>query len=121
MPSEKLTRILRARCGLSEAEIAAISDADGWKLVYANKPASAGKRYEICFTGFSDVEKNELNQIAVERGMFVVTTVTKHLDCLCVGPSPGPSKLEKAQRQNVQCLSAEEFKLLVETGEVPAW
>lgn len=120
MPSEKLTRILRAKCGLSEAEIGAISDADGWKLVYANRPANAAKRYEICFTGFSDAEKTELTQIAVERGMTVVTTVTRHLDCLCVGAYPGPSKLEKAQRQNVQCLSADEFKLLVDTGEVPA-
>jgi NAD-dependent DNA ligase len=119
MPSEELARILRAKCGLSEAEIAAISDADGWKLVYANKPPTEGKRYEICFTGFSEPEKNELTQIAAERGMAVMTTVTRHLDCLCVDPYPRPSKLEKAQRQNVQFMFADEFKLMLDTGEVP--
>jgi NAD-dependent DNA ligase len=120
MPSEKLIRILRAKSQLSEQEIADISEVDAWKLIYSNKPPRNRKRYEVCFTGFSEVEKSELAQIAAERGMVVVTAVTRNLDCLCVGPHPGPSKLEKALKQNVQCLSADEFKLLVETGEVPA-
>jgi NAD-dependent DNA ligase len=121
MPTDQLKRILLAKSNFTEEQIASMSERDGWDWVYSHKPASQPKQEQICFTGFTDEEKAELAALAAEHGMTVVTAVTKHLKYLCIGEYPGPKKLEKALRQGgVQCLSAEELKLLVTTGEVPA-
>jgi hypothetical protein len=34
-----------------------MTDAEGWKWVYANKEPTKEKHFEVCFTGFSDSEK----------------------------------------------------------------
>jgi hypothetical protein len=57
MPSEKLTRILLSKSPFSPEQISVMTDAEGWKWVYANKEPTKEKHFEVCFTGFSDSEK----------------------------------------------------------------
>jgi NAD-dependent DNA ligase len=97
-----------------------MTDAEGWKWVYANKAPAKEKHLEVCFTGFSDSEKGSLSQLAIDAGFIVVTAVTRNLTFLCAGPNPGPSKLEKASKQKgVSVLTQEQFMHFLETGEVP--
>jgi BRCT domain type II-containing protein len=110
MPSEKLTSILRSKSPFSEAEIAAISEIDGWNWVYQNKPAPKDKNNEICFTGFGAIERKQLEMLAGKSGqMKVKESVTTTLTFLCIGDNPGPAKLEKAKRQGVTLLSRKQF------------
>ena len=73
---------------------------------------------EGCFTGFSAAAKADLAALAVGAGMFVRPAVTKKLSVLCCGPNAGPAKTEKARQQGVIILKEDEFRLLIETGEV---
>jgi len=120
VPSEKLTRILQAKSPFSQEQISAMTDAEGWKWVYANKALDKEKHFEVCFTGFSDSEKASLSQLAIDAGFMVVTAVTRNLSILCTGPNPGPAKLEKASKQGVPLMTLEQFKHFLATGEVPA-
>jgi NAD-dependent DNA ligase len=120
MPSEKLTRILQAKSLFSQEQISAMTEAEGWKWVYANKAPDKEKHFEVCFTGFSETEKASLSQLAIDAGFMVVTAVTRNLSVLCTGPNPGPAKLEKASKQGVPLMTLEQFKHFLETGEVPA-
>ena len=95
MPSDKLTRILKAKSPYSFDQISAMSDADGWSWVYANAAPRKDKRTQVCFTGFSSIEKEELANLAREHSLGVATTVTKDLAFLCTGVSAGPSKPTK--------------------------
>lgn len=63
MPSEKVTKVLVKR-GLSETEIAAMSEIAAWDHVYATAPPKREKGLEVCFTGFMDSEKAELVALA---------------------------------------------------------
>ncbi|MGH6973902.1 MAG: BRCT domain-containing protein [Stellaceae bacterium] len=119
MPSEKLARILRAKSTFSADEIAAMTEHDGWDWVYAHASPRKEKLPEICFTGFSPVEKEELIERARNSRLSVVTTVTKALSFLCVGENPGPVKIEKAKALNACILTRAQFDNLLETGEVP--
>ena len=120
MPSEKLTRILLSKSPFSQEQISLMTEADGWQWVYANKAPAKEKLPEVCFAGFSDSEKRSLCQLAANSGLAVVTTVTRHLLFLCAGKNPGPAKLEKAENQGVPVLSLKQFKLFLETGEIPS-
>jgi NAD-dependent DNA ligase len=120
MPTEKLTRILLAKSSFSPQQISVMTDAEGWRWVYANKAPVKGQHFEICFTGFSDAEKASACRLAITAGLAVVTSVTRNLSMLCVGPNPGPAKLEKASRQSLSIVTFEQFKQFLETGEVPA-
>jgi len=120
MPSEKLTAILRAKSPFSSHEIAAMSEAEGWRWVYQNKPARKDKTHEICFTGFSATERTELESLACHSGMKVKESVTTTLAYLCVGDTPGPSKIEKGKRQGVTFLSREQFFALLADGVLPS-
>jgi BRCT domain type II-containing protein len=119
MATEKLTRILLSKSPFSEEQISQMTDAEGWRWVYTHKAPAKKKRSEICFTGFSDTEKSTASQLAVDAGFSVVGSVTAHLSILCTGPNPGPNKLEKASQQNVTILGLEQFRSLIETGEIP--
>lgn len=118
MPSEKLTRILKAKSPFSGEEIEAMSDAEGWDWVYANAKPKKEKRTQICFTGFSVTEKAALVEHAAQARLEVVGSVTKHLAFLCAGENAGPAKLQKAREQGTVVLTREDFMHLLETGEV---
>ncbi|MFZ0885003.1 MAG: BRCT domain-containing protein [Candidatus Acidiferrales bacterium] len=120
MPTEKLTRILLAKSSFSPQQISVMTDAEGWRWVYANKAPVKGKHFEICFTGFSDADKASVCRLAITAGLSVVTTVTRNLSMLCVGPNPGPAKLENASKQGVCVVTLGQFKQFLETGEIPA-
>ena len=69
--------------------------------------------------GITNEMKEALWDKANSAGMRVVQSVTKNLAFLCKGDTPGPSKLKKAEKQNVVILNEQEFLLLLETGEIP--
>lgn len=119
MPSEKLTAILRAKSPFSGDEIAAMSEAEGWRWVYQYKPVKTDHSHEICFTGFNATERVELETLAGTVGMTVKEAVTKTLAYLCVGDTPGPSKIEKGKRQGVTFLNRAQFLELVSDGVLP--
>lgn len=120
MPSEKLTAILRAKSPFSADEIATMSEAEGWRWVYQNKPAQKDHSHEICFTGFTATEREELATLAGHAGMTVKESVTTTLAYLCVGATPGPSKVEKAKRQGVTFLNRAQFLELLSDGVLPS-
>ncbi len=120
MPSEKLTAILRAKSPFSSEEIAAMSEADGWRWVYQYKPVQKVHCHEICFTGFNATERVELETLASHVGMTVKESVTKTLAYLCVGDTPGPSKIEKGKRQGVTFLNRAQFMELLSDGVLPS-
>ncbi len=120
MAGAKVTNILRSQSNFTEEDIASMSDADGWKWIYANKKPNPNKgKEQICFSGFRPAEKDEIAKIAEEAGFKVVKSITKSLNFLCVGETPGPKKIEKAESQDVKILNAHQLILLLETGEIP--
>ncbi|OXE98665.1 hypothetical protein BC749_10740 [Flavobacterium araucananum] len=116
--SEKLIRILRSNTILSELELNDLSERQGWDIVYRLKP-KAELKIEICFTGFSPTEKILLTKLAEENNFHIAKSITVNLNFLCCGENAGPSKMKKAEEQNVISLSAEEFRNLITTGEIP--
>lgn len=120
MPSEKLTAILHSKSPFSSDEVSAISETEGWRWVYQNKPAQKDRSHEICFTGFTALERAELETLAGHAGMAVKESVTKTLAYLCVGNTPGPSKIEKAKRQGAAFLNREQFLELLSDGVLPS-
>ncbi|TAG48800.1 MAG: hypothetical protein EAZ30_06500 [Betaproteobacteria bacterium] len=115
---EKLERALRSKTNLSADEIASIATADGWTLIYAASSNRRVDRVEICFTGFTASERDELEDIAAGAGMTVVQQVNKNLAYLCVGEKPGPAKVERAKELRKRVISADKFLVLVELGEL---
>ena len=120
MPSEKLTRLLRAKSPFGADEIARMSEADGWNWVYANASPRKEKLPAVCFTGFTVSEKAELSAMAEASHLSVASAVNKSLQFLCVGENAGPAKLEKARAQGVIVMTRLEFENFLETGELPA-
>jgi NAD-dependent DNA ligase len=121
MASERPTRILRSKTDMTLAEIAKLTDAEAWRFIYSlggyKNRKQKDNRPQICFTGFSAGKKEALTNLASNHGFKVVTSVTRKLDYLVSGESPGPTKLEKAKSQGVPILNEEEFIKLIETGE----
>ena len=120
MASERPTRILLSKSGLSKEEISSMSDAEAWKAIYslrAGKPKD--NRLEVCFTGFDIKKRQELVDVADNNNLKVVSSVTKKLDFLCVGENAGPKKIEKARVQGVPFLNEEQFIKFIKTGEIP--
>ncbi len=120
MPSTKLTNILKAKSPFSSERIAAMSETEGWNWVYANAAPRKDKSVQVCFTGFSASEKEELIELAREHKLAVATSVTKDLAFLCIGENAGPAKLAKATTQGVTLLTRVQFVHLLATGEVAA-
>lgn len=63
----------------------------------------------VCFTGFGP-RKAELRAEAEAAGFHVTSGITKSLDFLVCGPSPGPSKLGQAKGRGVKILSLDEWR-----------
>jgi hypothetical protein len=120
MPSEKATMILQSKTDMAKEKIAELTDVEAWNLIYSIRSTKAkDNRLQVCFTGFGASKKIELTNLAYDKKINVVSSVTKKLDFLCGGETAGPMKLEKAIEQGVQVLSENEFMNLIETGEVP--
>jgi BRCT domain type II-containing protein len=120
MATEKLARILRSKSAMSEAEIGALTDAEGWDWIYRNTAKPKPRSQQICFTGFNAPDAEELRTMAQGCGWLkVATTVTTTLTYLCTGDNPGPAKLEKARQVGSVLLSREQFIRLLADGELP--
>ena len=70
----------------------------------------------VCFTGFGP-RKAELRAEAEAAGYHVAASITKSLDYLVCGPSPGPSKLEHAKERHVKVLTDKEWRSLLSSTE----
>jgi hypothetical protein len=97
MAGEKVTRILRAKSSFSDEEIAVMSDAIGWDWIYADAKPRKEKLTQVCFTGCSVKEKEELSQLANNANLEVVRSVTKKLAFLCCGENAGSAKPQSAR------------------------
>ena len=51
--------------------------------------------------------------------MTVRSSVTKQLNFICIGKNAGPKKMEAARKQGVVVLNENQFRVMVETGELP--
>ena len=123
MAGERITRILKAKSGLSTEEIAQMNDREAWAWLYAHFPPKT-KRHkknlaEICFTGFSASERAVLEQEALEAHLDVVKSVTRQLRYLVAGPNAGPTKIKMASEQEAVVLTLDQFRAMLETGELP--
>ena len=86
-----------------------------------NEPKQPKKKgLEICFTGFLKIDKTNLVDLAEEKGLIVRNNVTKWLDILCCGYNAGEKKIENARHQNVLIMNEEQFRQMLETGEIPS-
>ena len=74
----------------------------------------AGKK--LLFTGTLSMPRRQAEEMAEEAGGDIVGTVSKKLDYLVVGASPG-SKLDKAASLGVKVLTEEEFLSLLSIGQ----
>ncbi len=122
MATEKVTKILKSNTELSDEQIALLSDAEAWKMVYERNPPKSRrtkKDKQICFTGFSPTDKERLQQIAISQGLSVVNSVTKSLIFLITGPNAGPAKCQLAREQGVVIMNEEQFGTFISTGEIP--
>ena len=123
--SEKLRRILWSKYGYSDDFMRSLSDADGWRIIYSEnysklKPINQSKKIDICFTGFTEGEKELLSKKALESGLDVKTSVTKNLSILVCGDKPGPAKVEKAKELKIIITDKIGFDRFLETGELPS-
>lgn len=123
MPGERISRILSAKSDLRTDEIEAMSEAEAWRWLYVHFPPRTTRHrkhsHQICFTGFSITEKGQLEAEAGSAHLEVVKSVTKSLRYLVTGPNAGPSKLQKAKEQEVVLLTVDQFRTMLETGELP--
>ncbi len=120
MPDQKATMILGAKTDMNQESISKLSNTEAWAIIYSLRQKKAkDKRLQICFTGVGDSKKAEYTAVASQRGFKVVAKVTKELDYLCAGGTPGPKKMEQALAQGVQLLTEQQFHHLLATGEIP--
>jgi len=119
MPSERLMRILIAKSPYTPAQIETMTEAEGWRWVYEHAKPAREKTTTICFTGFGQNERDELEALATGVHLHVVGSVTKSLSLLCAGEYAGPMKLAKAKEQGIPVVTRDQFMNLVKTGEMP--
>ena len=75
-------------------------------------------KLEVCFTGFSKPDKEELISFAKDNDIFIRTKVTKNLGLLVCGETSGWRKLEDANKLNVpRVFGKDGFYNFLETGE----
>ena len=118
----KRSNILSTHKNFEDAEKEAVEVQKTYKIkprFKTNKRfANPEDKLEVCFTGFSKKDKDELISIAKKNNFFVRTEVTKKLSLLICGDNAGPSKLIKASKMNVPKVYGQEgFKEFIETGE----
>ncbi|MGY6771860.1 BRCT domain-containing protein [Gallibacterium sp. ZY190522] len=100
----------------------------GSKRINPNDLANKTKRkqitksydYEVCFTGFKKATKEQLETLARIKGFLVRKSVTNNLNFLVTGDNAGFSKVAKAESMGITILTEEEFRNLLETGELPS-
>jgi len=121
MAGELVSRILRSKTNLTDQEIEAMKDPEGWRLIYSLNPVKVQrpKKETICFTGFSPQTKESLHGTAAERGLHVVESVTTTLTYLCYGNNAGPVKMKKAKEINSILMTEDEFMEFIHTGVIP--
>lgn len=118
--SKKLYNVLKAKTTLSEEEISFLTESTGWGIIYSqlkNTPKAESKM-AVCFTGFNDVEKKELINIAKTNNMHHAHGVTQNLMFLCCGSNPGALKLKAANEAGITIITKEEFLFMIETGTI---
>lgn len=118
--SEKLRRILLSKSDFLERDLDQMSDAEGWAWLYEHQSVKKRrlKGPEVCFTGFGNTERQELESIASEHGLHVVTSVTKGLMLLVAGTNAGPAKLQKAREGGIAVFDRVGFEHFLKTGEI---
>lgn len=105
MASEKAVKLLRKKgAPFTERQVAAMSEQEAWGWVIAHdkqtrETKAQSQLDQICFTGFTDSEREELREIAEQAGFEVKDSVTKRLVILVTGENAGPSKIAKAEAQ----------------------
>lgn len=83
-----------------------------------NKFTNHNKKLEVCFTGFSRKEKENLIELAKKNDLFVRTEITKKLGLLICGKNAGPSKLKQSSNMGIPKVYGEEgFNDFLATGE----
>jgi NAD-dependent DNA ligase len=120
MVSEKLRKALLSKTDLTDLQIDALSEAQGWAVIYGKASSNRrpkDDRHQVCFTGFGATDKDSLGALAESSHLNVVTSVTKDLHFLVAGDNAGPAKLEKARRQGTTVMSKAEFVSMLELGE----
>lgn len=81
--------------------------------------ANKSRALEICFTGFSKEDREYLESLAEIHDFKVRKTVTKNLNFLIMGDNAGPTKINSAIDVGATLLDENEFKTMIETGEIP--
>lgn len=72
---------------------------------------------QVCFSGYGDDRRFQLERSARAIGLAVVPAVTVRLAYLCCGPNAGPSKISKALKQGARLVRSEdELAVLLERG-----
>ena len=105
-------------------------DRDGWVQVQSGtaqpfkhpqqrRPLDEGQ-VSVLFTGLGKALKPYAVALAEEHDLRVVKdSISQRLGYLVTGKTPGPQKIEKAQKLGVEIITYEAFCKLIETGEVP--
>lgn len=71
------------------------------------------------FYRFSKVDREYLETLAEIHDFKVRKTVTKNLNFLIMGDNAGPTKINSAIDVGAILLDENEFKTMIETGEIP--
>ena len=96
-----------------------MSDTEGWNWIYANASPRKERLPSICFTGFSQAEKDALSALAVQARFRIVSPVSGSLAALCTGEHAGPAKMARARQLRIEVLDPTQFVNFLETGELP--
>lgn len=95
-----------------------MSDGECWQWMYANKPKKPkaikqAPHRTVCFTGFTAARKDELTNLASSAGWRVIVSPGPTMSHLCAGETPGPKKIEKAQKQGATVIVESDFLALL--------
>ena len=118
----KRSNILSVHKSFDDAKEEAFKIQKLHKIIPRNKTdkkfANPDKKLEVCFTGFSKKDKENLIELAKKNDLFVRTEITKKLGLLICGDNAGPSKLKKASEMNIpKVYGIDGFNDYLDTGE----
>lgn len=113
----KIDNIIQMFDSAEELELSSLPSVSS-VLPITNKQKHHGK-YEICFTGFSVLDKARLQDLATNAGMIVRHGVTSKLSFLCCGKNAGPSKTSEAREKRILAITEDQFTSLIDTGDIP--
>ena len=117
----KRSNILSNHKNFNDAQLEAEKLQKNYKVIPRSKKTDRSnpeKKLEVCFTGFSKKDKENLISLAKINNFFVRTEVTKNLDLLICGDNAGPSKLKQASKMGIPKVYGEDgFKDFLDTGE----